>query len=108
MRDVVVGGAAVVLGIEDVGQRDRAVVVGVQVDRPSVRVRIEEREVVRRTALKLDQQSVVLHVSGAGERTDGPERWRHRGERPVDVLVGDAHSRRRLIEIGLERGILGP
>ena len=106
-RDVVVGRAAVVLGIEDVRQRDRAVVVGVQVDGAAERVRVQEREVVGRPALELHQQAVILEVAGARQGADGAQRRRHRGERPVDVLIGHADARRRLVEVDLEGGILG-
>ena len=108
MGHVVVGGTAVVFGIEDVRQRHRAVVVGVEVDGAAERVRMQEGEVIRGAALELDQQAVVFDVPCARQRTDRAQRRRDRRVRPVDVLIRHTHGRRRLIEVGLERRILRP
>ena len=105
MPDVVVRRTAVVFRVEDVRQRDGPVVVGIQVDGAAECVRVEEREVVRRAPLELDQQSVVLHVAEARERADRAQSGIGFDERTVDVLIGDADDRRRLVQVRLERAV---
>ena len=107
MRDVVVGRPAVVLGVEDVGERHRAVVVRVEIDRAAESVRVQERDVVRRAALELDQQAVVLDVAAARQRADRAQRRRDSRVRAVDVLIGDAERRARLIQVRLQRRVHG-
>src|SRR5207344_3606645 len=86
-----------------IGQRDGTVVVGVQVDRLPIGVRVQEGEVVRESTLKLHEQPVVVERTFALDLADRAQGWRELYERTVHVGVGHPYDRWRLVRVSLDQ-----
>jgi hypothetical protein len=90
------------LDVIHVDEADFSIVVRVDVDGLAPRVRVEEREVVRKPPLELEQQTVVVDVPDRLGLSQRAQRRRERRVRTDRVRIGD--SGRRLWLIGIDLG----
>ncbi len=99
MGHVVVGGPAVVAEVVGIGKRGDAVGIRREIDRLAECVRRGKREAVREAPHEARQQRVIVERPSALRLGDRTKRRIDAEERPIDVRVGHANLRGRLIDV---------